>query len=154
MKTIKMKGEPMKVEHQLFESMLHAKGINKKTFSNFAQIPYYTVAGWKKSGKVPAYVMVLLKNMPTPKTVTAKQLIDAGLPRAIFWNNDLTKVVPSDIFIVSTFKRAYNDFVIDKFIDFFGVDTILAALMKHRDKLSDKLIHSVMSHVNTALTSA
>jgi hypothetical protein len=144
----------MKTKHDLFEKMLDTKGISKKAFSNYAQIPYFTVAGWKKSGKVPSYAMLLLKNMPSPKTVTAKQLIDAGMPRAIFWNNDLSKTVPSDIFIVSTLKRAYNDFVIEKFIAFFGVDVVLAALMKHRDRLSDKLIHSVMSHVDTALASA
>ena len=144
----------MKVDHQLFELMLHTKSISKKAFSHYSKIPYYTVAGWKKSAKVPAYAMVLLKSMPTPKTVTAKQLIEAGIPRAIFWNNDLSKTVPSDIFIVSTLKRSYNDFVIQKFIAFFGVDVLLAALMKHRDKLSDKLIHSVMSHVDTALASA
>ena len=144
----------MKVDHSMFESMLHAKAINKKTFAQYAQIPYYTVAGWKKSGKVPAYAMVLLKSIPTPKTVTAKQLIDAGMPRAIFWNNDLSKSVPNDIFIISTLKRAYNDFVVKKFIEFFGEDTVLAALMKHRDKLSDKLIHNVMTHTNNALASA
>ena len=144
----------MKVDHQEFESMLYTKNISKKTFSHYAQIPYYTVAGWKKSGKVPAYVMVLLKNMPSPKMVTAKQLIDAGMPRAIFWNNDLSKTVPSDIFIVSTLKRAYNDFVVKKLIEFFGEDTVLAALMKHKDKLSDKLIHSVISHTNSTVTAA
>jgi len=141
----------MKVDHSNFEAMLNAKGINKKTFSQYAQIPYYTVAGWKKSGKVPAYVMVLLKSVPSPKTVTAKQLIDAGMPRAIFWNNDLTKTVPNDIFIISTLRRSYNDFVIRKFIEFFGEETLLAALMKYRDKLSDKLIQSVMTHINTPL---
>jgi len=141
----------MKVDHSIFEAMLNAKGINKKTFSQYAQIPYYTVAGWKKSGKVPAYVMVLLKSVPSPKTVTAKQLIDAGMPRAIFWNNNLTKTVPNDIFIISTLKRSYNDFVIRKFIEFFGEETLLAALMKYRDKLSDKLIQSVMIHINTPL---
>ncbi len=144
----------MKIDHTKFESMLNTKGINKKTFAQYAQIPYYTVAGWKKSGKVPAYAMVLLQNMPSPKTVTAKQLIDAGMPRAVFWNNDLSKAVPNDIFIISTLKRTYNDFVVKKFIEFFGEDTVLAALMKHRDKLSDKLIHSVMTHTNNILTSA
>ena len=138
----------MKIDHDKFESLLKTKGITKKTFSKYAQIPYYTVAGWKKSGKVPPYAMVLLQNMPSPKTVTAKQLIDAGMPRAIFWNNNLTKAVPNDIFIVSTLKRAYNDFVIKKFIEYFGEKTVLAALMKHRDKLSDKLIHSVMMHTD------
>jgi len=144
----------MKIDHTLFESMLNAKGINKKTFSQYAQIPYFTVAGWKKSGRVPAYAMVLLQNIPSPKTVTAKQLIDAGMPRAIFWNNDLSKAVPNDIFIISTLQRAYNDFVVKKFIEFFGEDTVLAALMKHRGKLSDKLIHSVMTHANGTLASA
>ena len=144
----------MKVDHHEFESLLHAKNISKKTFSNYAKIPYYTVAGWKKSGKVPEYAMVLLKNMPSPKTVTAKQLIAAGIPRAIFWNNDLSKSVPNDLFIISTLKRAYNDFVVQKFVEFFGEDTVLAALMKHRDKLSDKLIDSVMNHTNDTLASA
>jgi len=143
----------MKIEHELFENILSAKNISKKAFSNYAKIPYYTVAGWKKSGKVPAYAMVLLKSMPTPKMVTAKQLIDSGMPRAIFWNNNLSKEVPIDIFIVSTLKRAYNDFVIETFIEFFGEDTVLAALMKHRDKLSDKLIHSVLTHTNATLVS-
>ena len=141
----------MKIDHTQFESMLNTKGINKKVFSQYAQIPYYTVAGWKKSGKVPAYAMVLLQNIPSPKTVTAKQLIDAGMPRAIFWNNNLSKAVPNDIFIVSTLTRAYNDFVVKKFIEFFGEETLLAALMKHREKLSDKLIHNVMIYTNDTL---
>jgi len=144
----------MKVDHNIFESLLHTKNISKKTFSHYAKIPYYTVAGWKKSGKVPAYAIVLLKSIPSPKTVTAKQLIDAGMPRAIFWNNDLSKSVPSDIFIVSTLKRAYNDFVVKHFIAFFGEDTVLAALIKHRDKLSDKLIDSVIKYTNNTLASA
>ena len=151
MTTIESKECIMKIDHTIFEAMLNAKGINKKTFAQYAQIPYFTVAGWKKSGKIPAYAMVLLQNIPSPKMVTAKQLIDAGMPRAIFWNNDLTKAVPNDIFIVSTLKRAYNDFVVQKFIEFFGEDTVLAALMKHRDKLSDKLIDSVMNHTNDTL---
>ena len=151
MTTTDRKEIDMKIEHSLFEETLSAKGITKKTFAHYAKIPYYTVAGWKKSAKVPAYAIVLLKSMPTPKTVTAKQLIDAGMPRAIFWNNELSKAVPNDIFIVSTLKRAYNDFVVQKFIEFFGEDTVLAALMKHRDKLSDKLIHRVMIHINTSI---
>ena len=151
MTTIKSEERNMKVDHSIFEAMLNAKGINKKTFSQYAQIPYYTVAGWKKSGKVPAYVMVLLKSVPSPKTVTAKQLIDAGMPRAIFWNNNLSKTVPSEIFIIATLRRSYNDFIIRNFIEFFGEETLLAALMKYRDTLSDKLIHSVMTHINTPL---
>jgi len=120
----------------------------------YSKIPYYTVAGWKKSGKVPPYVMVLLTNMPSSKTVTAQQLIDAGVPRAIFWNNDLRKSIPSDIFIVSTLRRSYNDVIIDKFIAFFGEETVLSALIKHKNKLSDAFINSVMEHIHTSLASA
>ena len=144
----------MKTDNTMFESMLSAKGVNKKIFAQYAQIPYYTVAGWKKSGKVPAYAIVLLQNIPSPKTVTAKQLIDAGLPRAIFWNNDLSKAIPNDIFIISTLKRSYNDFVVAKFIEFFGEDTVLAALMKHKDILSDTLIDRVLIYTNNTLASA
>lgn len=144
----------MKVSHDKFEFMLNVKGINKKVFAKYSQIPYYTVAGWKKSGKVPAYAMVLLESMPSTKTVTAKQLIDAGMPRAIFWNNDLTKEVANDIFIVSTLKRSYNDFVVKKFIEFFGEETLLASLMKHRENLSKELIDSVMSCTDKALACA
>jgi len=140
----------MKTSHEQFEKMLSAKNISKKYFANFAQIPYYTVAGWKKSGKVPNYAMVLLQSINKPKTVTAQQLIDIGLPRAIFWNNDLSKVVPNDIFIVSTLQKAYNDFIIDIFVDFFGEDTVLAALMRHRDKLSKTLIDTVTKHITTS----
>ena len=140
----------MKIAHEQFEKMLSAKNISKKYFANFAKIPYYTVAGWKKSGTVPNYAMVLLQSISIPKTVTAQQLIDAGLPRAIFWNNDLSRVVPNDICIVSTLQRAYNDFVIDKFVLFFGEDAVLAALMRHRDKLSDTLIRTVTQHINAS----
>jgi len=144
----------VKVDHKRFEALLQAKNISKKSFSIYAKIPYYTVAGWKKSGKVPAYAMVLLKSMPSAKTVTAKQLIDAGVPRAIFWNNDLSKSLPNDIFIVSTLKRAYNDSVIKHFIDFFGEDTVLASLMKHRDKLSNRLIESVLANISNMQATA
>ena len=138
----------MKVSHNTFDKMLTIKGVSKKAYATYAQIPYFTVAGWKKSNSVPAYAMVLLKNMPAPQIVTAQQLIDAGLPRAIFWNNDLIKSVPSDIFIVSTLKRAYNDFVIDGLVSFFGRDSVLLSIMKYRDKLSDTLIQKVLHHID------
>ena len=76
--------------------------------------------------------------------MTAQELIDAGLPKAIFWNNDLSKEVSSDIFIVATLKRSYNDFIIGEFIEFFGKETVLDALMTHRDKITDKLFNAVL----------
>ena len=139
----------MKVNHQTFEQMLFAKGITKKAYASYAQIPYFTVAGWKKSNSVPAYAMVLLKNMPSSQIVTAKQLIDSGLPRAIFWNNDLTKCVASDILIVSTLQRAYNDFIVDGLVAFFGRDSVLLAMMKYRDRLSDTLMQKVLHQIDT-----
>jgi len=138
----------MKVDHSRFEAMLVTKEMTKKAFSQYAKIPYYTVAGWKKSGKVPAYVMVLLESVPTSNRVTAQQLIDAGMPRAIFWNNDLTKAVPKDIFIVATLRRSYNDFVVRGFIKFFGEETVLASLMKHRAMLSETLLHHVTRYID------
>lgn len=40
-----IKGDPMKIAHQLSENMLVARGITKKSLSNYEKIPYYTVAG-------------------------------------------------------------------------------------------------------------
>ena len=52
-----------KIEHTLFIRMLKDKGITQKAFSEYAKIPYDTVTGWKKKGKVPAYAMVIAKDM-------------------------------------------------------------------------------------------
>ena len=138
----------MKIEHKAFETLLKAKGISKKAFSAYSGIPYYTVAGWKKSGEVPNYAMILLRNMPTAKAyITAGELIEAGLPKAILWNNDPGKKVPVDIFIVATLQRAYNDFVVQKLADFFGGEQILTALLKHKERVSDKLIERVTAYL-------
>ena len=53
----------MKIDHTLFVRTLKARGITQKEFSNYAKIPYDTVTGWKKKGKVPAYAMVIAKDM-------------------------------------------------------------------------------------------
>ena len=138
----------MKIDHKAFETLLKVKGISKKAFSAYSGIPYYTVAGWKKSGEVPNYAMLLLRNMPTAKSyVTAGELIEAGLPKAILWNNDPDKKVSVDIFIVATLQRAYNDFVVQKLAEFFGGEQILAALLKHKERVSDKLIEKVTAYL-------
>ena len=66
---------PLKLDNLLFEKALTANGITKKAFARYAKIPYYTVAGWKKSGKVPAYAMVIVRDMSYRKRLdeTAKQ---------------------------------------------------------------------------------
>jgi hypothetical protein len=138
----------MKTNHQDFETLLKIKSVTKKAFSAYSGIPYYTVAGWKKSGYVPTYAMVLLKQMPAIKPfVTAKELIEAGLPKAILWNNDPHKKVPSDIFIIATLERAHNDFVVKKLTDFFGREFILSALLQHKARISDRLIKQVTTHL-------
>jgi len=135
--------------------MLHMKGISKKAFSDYSGIPYYTVAGWKKSGQVPSYAMVLLRQMSSPKAfVTAGELMKAGLPKAILWNNDPQRKVPVDIFIVAILERAYNDFAVEKLAVFFGKDRILSALLKYKDRVSDKLIIQVTSHLEQMKTAA
>jgi len=138
----------MKTNIKEFESLLKAKGISKRAFAAFSQIPYDTVAGWKKSKKVPAYAMVLAHAMPSEKEyVTASELLAAGLPRAILWNNDPHKKVPSDIFIVATLQRAYNDFVIDTLAEYFGPQKVLTALLYHKERLSDELIKYVTARL-------
>ncbi len=95
--------------------------------------------------------MVLLRQMPSAKAfVTAGELLSAGLPKTILWNNDTKKQIPADIFIVATLERAYNDFVIEKLAEFFGSEQILTALLKHKERVNDKLIHQVTSHLQHA----
>ncbi len=138
----------MKTEHKNFEALLKAKGISKKAFSTYSGIPYYTVAGWKKSGHVPAYAMKLLRTMPSVKEqVSAGELLEAGLPKAILWNNDPKKKVPTDIFIVATLERAYNDFVVEKLADFFGKERLLSALLKYKNRVSDRLVEKVIAYL-------
>jgi len=52
-----------KIDHKLFIHTLKARGITQKAFAEYAKIPYDTVTGWKKKGKVPAYAMVIAKDM-------------------------------------------------------------------------------------------
>ena len=145
----------MKRDHKAFEALLKTKGVSKKAFSAYSGIPYYTVAGWKKSGQVPMYAMVLLAQLPSAKEyVRAGELLAAGLPKAILWNNDPNKKVPVDIFIVATLERAYNDFVVEKLAEFFGRERILAALLKYKERVSERLIRHVTSclqHIKAAV---
>ena len=52
-----------KIEHKLFIQTLKNYGITQKAFAEYAKIPYDTVTGWKKRGKVPAYAMVIARDM-------------------------------------------------------------------------------------------
>ena len=131
-----------------FESLLKLKGISKKAFSQYAKIPYNTVAGWKKKGEVPSYAMVILQQMPTQKeSVSASELIKAVLPGAILWNNQSDKKVPVDIFIVATLQKSYNNFVIHTLVEYFGKESLLAAILKHKERISDHLTNQVTRYL-------
>jgi len=52
-----------KIDHKLFINVLKTNGITQKAFAEYAKIPYDTVTGCKKKGKVPAYAMVIAKDM-------------------------------------------------------------------------------------------
>ena len=79
--SIELKGSIVKINHLLFEKILSSNKISKKAFSEYAKIPYYTVAGWKKSGTVPAYAMVIARDMVYRKRLDekAKQQMQRGL---------------------------------------------------------------------------
>jgi len=47
----------------LFDKALKYNGLTKKEFAKESKIPYDTVAGWRKSGRVPDYAVALLKNI-------------------------------------------------------------------------------------------
>ncbi len=88
------------------------------------------------------------------KTVKPQALIDIGLTRAIFWNTDLNREVDSQAFIVSTLIKGYNDFIIEKLVEYFGTDMVVRSVNKYRDRVSDKLINMVENFTHTRLASA
>lgn len=53
----------MEIANTTFETLLTKNTFKKKDFSEYAKIPYDTVVGWKKKNHVPAYAMVILKDM-------------------------------------------------------------------------------------------
>lgn len=53
----------MEITNVIFEKVLINNNISKKEFSEYSKIPYNTVTGWKKKNHVPAYAMVILKDM-------------------------------------------------------------------------------------------
>ena len=80
--------------------------------------------------------------------VTVEELLSIGMPKAVFWNNNPHKKVPTDIFIISTLQRAYNDFVVEKLVEFFGTQQISSALLKYKDRVSDTLIQQVTTYLH------
>jgi len=48
---------------KLFDNALKYHNITKKEFAQKSNIPYDTVAGWKRNGNVPDFAFVLLKKI-------------------------------------------------------------------------------------------
>ena len=92
--------------------------------------------------------------MHSEKTVKPQALIDIGLTRAIFWNTDLNREVDSQAFIVSTLIKGYNDFIIEKLVEYFGSDMVMESVNKYRDKVSDRLVNTVKNFTHSRLASA
>ena len=61
----------MRINEVLFEKILANEHITKTNYANYAQIPYSTVTGWKKTKQVPPYAMVILKDMIHRKKLDA-----------------------------------------------------------------------------------
>ena len=53
----------MEITNTIFETLLTKNNFKKKEFAQYSKIPYNTVVGWKKKNSVPAYAMVILKDM-------------------------------------------------------------------------------------------
>lgn len=113
----------MQVENRLFEQLINKNNITKKEFSDYSKIPYNTVLGWRKKGFVPAYAMVILKDMNYRKKFDEEELKSLSKTAALstklttkeqnrlksaFWGTNYTID-----FIVQEIKKG-NKKVIDK----------------------------------------
>lgn len=125
---------------QLFDAALAARGITKREYATFANIPYDTVAGWKKRGVAPEHALTILKNMPIKLnkkrgiTVLIKRRNNIGnknykILQAAFWGKNVTvetilaKVQEKDLeYLKPIFKNVfYKDIV-----SLLGIETIIA----------------------------
>lgn len=66
----------MEVNVTVFEKLLTNNDLKKRDFANYSKIPYSTVTGWKKKKHVPAYAMVILKDMIYRKKIDLETMRD------------------------------------------------------------------------------
>lgn len=59
---------------KLFDNALKYHNITKKEFAQKSNIPYDTVAGWKRNGNVPDFAFVLLKRIAFTENPRRHQL--------------------------------------------------------------------------------
>lgn len=97
------KDKSVKIKNELFEQILKQNDITKKEFSQYSKIPYNTVVGWRKKETVPAYAMVILKDMGYRKKLnndaiekddnlisTKLTLQEKNKLKSIFWGTNYT----------------------------------------------------------------
>lgn len=83
----------MEITNTIFETLLAKNNFKKKDFAEYSKIPYNTVVGWKKKAYVPAYAMVILKDMIYRKKldIETEQLFKRNIQSTINQNHNLTK---------------------------------------------------------------
>ena len=83
----------MEITNTIFETLLTKNNFKKKEFAEYSKIPYDTVVGWKKKGYVPAYAMVILKDMIYRKRLDKEvsKVLKRDLQSQINQNHLLTK---------------------------------------------------------------
>ncbi|MEN8303741.1 MAG: hypothetical protein ABFQ64_06705 [Campylobacterota bacterium] len=81
----------------------------------------------------------------TLEYVTANQLIDFGVPRALFWNTaDKDKPIERDRMISWSLKRGVNKEILETYVDFFGAEIVKNALEKDKEHMSDRFYDKIM----------
>ena len=126
--------------HYHFDKALKYYGLNKKTFAKKSKIPYDTVAGWKRSGHVPEYAFVLLKQLAFLENAKAvkikpfsKIMLTPKLEREIqvaFWG----KAYDAN-YVLKEVKRANAKFVKPFFENLYYKDILKLLSIKQIEKL-------------------
>ena len=57
----------------IFDKALDIHGLTKKYFAHKVHIPYDTVVGWKRIGKIPEYAFMLLKKLVNDEQLKVKK---------------------------------------------------------------------------------
>lgn len=125
---------------QLFDAALAARGIQKREYATFANIPYDTVAGWKKRGIAPEHALTILKNMPFK--LTKKRVRTTPLKRqknsenknykilqAAFWGKNITvEVILAKVQVKDPeyLKPIFKNVFYKDIVSLLGIQTIIA----------------------------
>ena len=78
-------------KQKLFDNALKHHNITKKAFAQKSNIPYDTVAGWKRNGSVPNFAFVLLKKIAFTENPRRHQM--TLKPRPIKLTDELTQKI-------------------------------------------------------------